>query len=216
MHPICVVYHCILSGGSVPIDTEIACRILHDQMRALKDSGLLDAADEFHVGVNGGHEDAEIVRMFSPCLKVDIREHGPGATSEIPTLKWLREWLPAHSDWYVLYHHMKSITHPTDPFYARWRQRMEKHVVWNWRACVAQLDHGVDACGCHWLTPEQFPSVHNCPFFGGTFYWATAKFLLTLPPLPEPTWANRFEAENWIGRGPRRPRIMDFHPGWPA
>jgi hypothetical protein len=199
----------------VPIDTESACRIIQSQMRALKDSGLLDAADEFHVGLNGGHDDAEIVRMFSPCLKVDIREHGPGATSEIPTMKWLREWLPDHQDWYVLYFHIKGISHPTDPFYARWRQRMEKAVVWGWRDCVAQLDSGVDACGCHWLTPEQFPAMVTSPFFGGTFWFATAKYLIQLPPLPAATWANRFEAESWIGRRRPYPKVMDFLPGWP-
>ena len=101
-------YHCRLAGGSVPIDTEAACRILASQMRVLKDSGLLKEADEFHVGVNGGHDDAEIVRVLSPCLKVDIREHGPKATTEIATLKWLQDWLPAHRDWFVLYFHSKG------------------------------------------------------------------------------------------------------------
>ena len=213
---IAIFYHCILSGGSVPIDTEFACRILQSQMRALKDSGLLDQADEFYVGLNGGHDDAEIVRMFSPCLKMDIREHGPGSTSEIPTLKWLREWLPGHEDWKVLYFHLKGVSHPTDPFYARWRQRMEKHVVWNWKRCVADLDSGYDAVGTHWLMPEQFPGAVTSPFFGGTFFFATARFLLTLPALPEATWKNRFSAEKWIGIGPRRPKIMDYHPGWPS
>jgi len=74
----------------VPIDTEFACRILASQMRALKDSGLLDEAEEFHVGINGGHDDANIVRLLSPCQNVDIRVHGPKATTEIPTLKWLQ------------------------------------------------------------------------------------------------------------------------------
>ena len=212
---IAIFYHGILSGGTVPIDTEFACRIMAEQMQSMAGSGLLGCAQELHVGINGGEEDVEIARLFLP-LNARITQHGTGATTEIPTLNTLRAWLPGHEDWKVLYHHMKGVTHPQEPAYAAWRVRMEKAAVWGWRDCVAELSNGTDACGCHWLTPEQFPHlVHGCPFFGGTFWWATAKFLLTLPPLPVPTWANRFEAENWIGRGPRRPKVKDYLPGWP-
>ena len=212
---IAIFYHCILSGGSVPIDTGSACHIMQEQMSALTRSGLIDAADEFYIGINGSEDDAKIARMFAP-YKAKIVVHGTQTTTEIPTLNILRAWLPAHSDWYVLYHHIKGVTHPNEPAYAAWRRRMEKAVVWGWRDCVAQLDNGMDACGCHWLTPEQFPSlVHNCPFFGGTFWWSTAKYLSQLPPLPAATWANRFEAENWIGRRRPYPKVRDFLPGWP-
>ena len=120
------------------------------------------------------------------------------------------------TDWKVLYHHTKGVTHPTETFLRAWRRRMEKAVVWGWRDCVAELDNGADACGVHWLTPETFPTlVHNFPFFGGTFWFANTNFLMTLPPLPAATWANRFEAEKWIGRGPARPRVKDYYPGWP-
>lgn len=215
MNSIGIFYHTILSGGSVPIDTEIACRLLHDQMCVLKDSGLLAEADQFHVGINGNEEDAQVIRLLSPCDRVEIRAHGAHATSEIPTLKWLQEWLPAHQDWFVLYFHMKGVTHPTEPFYTAWRKRMENAVIRNWPQCVADLQNGAEAVGCHWLTPEQFPNLVKSPFFGGTFFWSTAKFLSTLPPLPEATWQNRFTAENWIGSGPRRPKVMDYCPGWP-
>ena len=216
MKKIAVFYHAILRGGTIPVDTSFACTIMQEQMRALKNSGLLAAADEFHIGINGDEDDKDIARLFVPCLNAKFVVHGPGVTSELPTLAYLRRWLPDHPDWYLLYHHIKGVTHPTEPLYAAWRRRMEKAVVWGWRDCVAQLDGGVDACGCHWLTPEQFPTlVHNFPFFGGTFFFATARFLLTLPPLPEATWANRFAAENWIGMGPKRPRVKDYYPGWP-
>ena len=92
---------------------------------------------------------------------------------------------------------------------------MERMTVWAWRTCVADLANGTDACGCHWLTPEQFPKLVKSPFFGGTFWWAKASYLKTLPQFPAATWANRFEAENWIGRGNPRPRVKDYLPGWP-
>lgn len=216
MTKLAIFYHCILSGGSVPVDTTFACQIMAEQMAALKKSGLLDEADEFHIGINGDREDLQIAKLFVPCSQAKFTVHGTGATSEIPTLNTLIRWLPGHDDWAVLYHHCKGVTHPNEPLYAVWRKRMEKAVVWGWRDCITQLENGVDACGCHWLTPEKFPTlVKRVPFFGGTFWWATAKFLKTLPRLPEATWGNRFAAENWIGSGPRRPKVVDYYPGWP-
>jgi hypothetical protein len=212
---IAIFYHCILSGGTIPINTEFACQIMQEQMAALAQSGLLAAADEFHIGINGGEEDVEIVRLFVPA-KAKIVMHGAGMTTEIPTLAYLRRWLPGHEDWKVLYFHLKSVTHPGEVLYERWRHCMERTVIWNWRGCVADLNNGTEACGCHWLTPERFPDYVKSPFFGGTFYWANARFFSTLPQLPVATWANRFEAENWIGRGPRLPRVKDHHPGWPS
>lgn len=211
-----IFYHCIVSGGTVPIDTSFACSILAEQMHAFKSSGLFDEADELHIGINGNEEDLQLVRHFVPCPHAHYMLHGSGMTTEIPTLAALRRWLPTHADWYVLYTHIKGVTHPGIRSYETWRRRMENVVVWHWRECVAQLNRGTESCGCHWLTPEQFPGlVHDTPFWGGTFFWATAKFLLTLPPLPPANWANRFAAEKWIGTGHRRPIVKDFHPGWP-
>jgi hypothetical protein len=213
---IAIFYHCILSGGCIPIETDFACAIMAGQMKALDASGLLDESDELHIGVNGDEGDRDMARLFVPCPHAQYVVHGKGATTEIPTLAYLRSWLPSHPDWLVLYHHIKGVTHPGDVHSAQWRSGMEQAVVWGWRNCVRDLEHGFDSCGAHWLTPEQFPTlVDRCPFWGGTFWWATARFLLTLPPLPPATWANRFEAESWIGRGPRRPRVKDYRPGWP-
>lgn len=210
MNPICVYYHCILSGGSVPIDTEFACRILQSQMRVLKDSGLLDKADEFHIGVNGGHEDAEVIRLLSPCAKVDIREHGIHATTEIPTLKWMQEWLPGHRDWFVLYFHIKGVTQPLDEFHQHHRHVMEKAVVTNWRTCVKDLERGYDAVGVNWVDPITRPVLPG-RFFAGNFWLAKASFLLELPPLPKSwSWENRCIAEGWIGSGKRRPMVLDY------
>ena len=212
---IAIFYHAILRGGSVPIDTEFACRIVSEQMAALDNSGLLDEADELYIGVNGDKEDADMARLFVPCPDAWFFIHGADATTEIPTMSRLREWLPSHPDWCVLYHHIKGVTHPNMASYKNWRGRMESACVWNWRQCVSDLAKGFDAVGCHWLTPERFPGAVTSPFFGGTFWWATAKYLSQLPPLPAATWANRFEAESWIGRRRPYPNVRDYYPGWP-
>lgn len=208
-----VFYHCKLSGEGIP-DNDAAIVLLCHQMHALKASGLAVQAQEIHLGINGTDGDALLAGCFSPPRSV-LHVHGSGARTEIPTLNLLREWLPSHPDWHALYHHAKGVTHPRDEFYARWRQRMENACVWNWQRCVTDLEKGYEAVGCHWLTPQQFPGTVTSPFFGGTFWWARSEYLAQLPPLPEPTWANRYEAESWIGRRRPYPRVMDYYPGWP-
>lgn len=211
---IAVFYHCILSGGSVPISTNHAFRIMSEQMRALRLSGLEEAADEIHIGLNGDTSDLKRAKMVAP-EKASFYMHGARATTEIPTLNALKKWTMFHPDWNVMYHHTKGASKPLHGGYSEWRSRMERAVVWNWPACVADLSCGIDSCGAHWLTPEQFPQIGSTPFWGGNFWWATAEFLRTLPPLPSAVWPNRFHAEMWIGSGPRRPVIADYCPGYP-
>ena len=216
MNRLAIFYHCRLSGGHPPIDTSFAASIMAEQMDALYKSDLLANANEFFVGINGDESDLDIARLFVPCPMVHFVLHGSGMATEIPTLAFLRRWLPDHSDWYVLYHHIKGVTHPGERSYETWRRRMERYVVWGWRNCISELNRGTESCGAHWLTPERFPLlVHQTPFWGGTFWWATAKFLLSLPPLPPARYENRYAAEKWIGTGPRRPIVHDYYPGWP-
>jgi hypothetical protein len=198
------------------LNVENCINIFAEQMAALKDSGLLNAASEFHVGVNGDEADALVAAQLAGD-KAWVICHGPQAKTELSTQHVLQKWLPGHQGWRVLYHHSKGASyHPGDAFPGQWRRCMERAVVWGWQTCMAEMDKGAEACGCHWLTPERWGSVIRTPFFGGTFWWATADFLMTLPKLPEDVWANRFEAESWIGRGPRRPLVVDFHPDWPG
>lgn len=209
-----VFYHCLISGGSVPINTDFALNIIAEQMHAFKESGLADAADEFVFAVNGDESDGLAASSLAPA-KAKLVCHGKGATTEIPTMNLIRAWLPGHEGWKVFYSHSKGVTHPGQESYAVWRRRMERACVWNWKQCVADLDAGFEAVGAHWLSPKKFPHAVTSPFFGGTFWWATTKYLSQLPPLPAATWANRFEAESWIGRRRPYPRVHDLIPGWP-
>lgn len=211
MNPIAIFYHSLFSSRSRPIDTGYACCIMQEQMEALKNSGLLSQAQSLTIGVNGGSEDVSIARLLAP-MKAVIVPHGEGATTEIPTLNLLRAFAASHPDWFILYHHMKGVSNVGEPI-NHWRRRMERGVIWRWSECVFLLSNGFDACGSHWLTPQQYPGMVDSPFFGGTFWWATARYLNRLPELPAPTWDNRYHAERWIGL--RNPRVRDFHPGWP-
>jgi|SRR6185369_1105081 len=213
MKQVAVYYHSLLSSKERHIDTDYAISLIEVQMIAMKKSGLADSATSIYIGVNGSDTDAMAIACLCPT-KATIICHGQGATTEIPTLNVLRSWAIDHPGWYVLYHHSKGISTPNQA--DGWRRRMEHYNVWQWRKCIAALDKGSDACGCHWLTPEQHPGTILTPMFGGNYWWCTSEYAATLPPLPEPIWANRYEAESWIGRGPKRPKITDFYPGWPT
>lgn len=215
MKPIAVWHHCVLTGPRIP-SADHAVSILAEQMNALKESGLAAAAREIHVGVNGGDADALTACSLAPGHSM-LHVNGKDSASELPTLAALRAWLDGHSGWRVLYFHSKGASYPPEnTFPDRWRRCMERAVVWGWRDCMAQMDNGIESCGCHWLTPERWGSVVKTPFWGGNFHWSTSEFLGTLPPLAEDRIENRYEAESWIGRGARRPRVYDYHPDWPG
>jgi hypothetical protein len=218
MKPLCIFYHCIItSSANREINRDYALNLIADQFSEMKNSGLSEAASAIYVGVNGGADDSALITgMVHELLdpRALVLTHGKSATTEIHTLNVIRDWVKGHQGWYVLYHHTKGVSTPNQA--DNWRRRMQKHCVTDWRKCVKALDDGAEACGCHWLTPERHGQTIRKPFFGGTFYWAKSDYLKTLPPLPAPTWGNRYEAEMWIGTGPRRPRVVDFHPGWPT
>lgn len=216
MKRIAIFHHSRLSGGEPHIDFDHACSIFMEQVEDFHASGLGDAAEFFYMGVNGGPADYAAACAMAPS-KAKMVEHPATARGEHPTLHALQQWLPEHRDWYVYYSHLKGAIHKGEYAYEVWRQRMQLHCVTNWRKCVQDLDGGAEACGCHWLTPEQFGPMVAAPFFGGNFWWAKAEFLLTLPPMP--TTANSrpefYFAESWIGLGPRRPIVANLLPGWP-
>lgn len=215
-----IIYHCRLHNPPlVVLDHSIP--IMVHQMRVLADSGLADAASEFIIGTNGDTTNFSAVSMLAP-KQAKVVDRGPDAHSELSTIAVLREWLPGHEDWIVFSHHSKCATRH-DPLCVAWRGCMEKHLVHDWRECVRLLEAGFESVGCHWMTPERWgksllPST--TPYWGGNFWWAKASFLMTLPTLPESARPDhpddRFIAENWIGLGPRRPQVYDYHPNWPS
>lgn len=213
MNGIGVFYHCLLSSPHRPIDMDYALNLIANQMAAIKESGLENAAQDMTIGVNGSASDALAVACLAPS-KATVIHHGAGTTTEIPTMNILREYARQHPGWAIMYHHSKGVSTPNQA--DGWRRRMESVVVWGWGHCLKALDEGAEACGAHWLTPEKNPGAIASPFFGGTFWWARADYINRLPPLPEAKWENRYEAESWIGKGQPRPRVVDFYPGWPS
>ena len=199
--------------------------ILRDQAAQWTESGLLAAADRFVVGVSGTEDEAMEVRGLLPA-KAMVMCHGQGAHWEIPTLEQVRMHAKTNPEAHVFYHHTKGAS--DDSLINRvWRFEMQHFTVRKWRDCVDLLRKGYDLVGCHWLSPEGYPTMVQKPFFGGTFWWARASYLAGLASCevkfeddgPFGPGGGRFAAERWIGTGVGRPggvEIYDWSPGWPS
>lgn len=215
---IAIFYHCLFQLNDELLPA--ALEIIPEQMWALKSSGLEDEASEIVIGINGGDE-ASAFSEFFPA-KSTIVYHGLQCRNECRTILILQEWAKAHPGWYVLYFHSKGACHPIgDYMRTRWRKCMQRTVVENWRKCLADLDSGYEAVGNHWMQPPATPPGQY--IFAGTFFWIKTDFLNTLPSIMErarikesgiDSFESRYEAEVFLGNGPRPPRIKDYHPNW--
>lgn len=211
MRPIAVFYHAYFGGGEVPVTTENALRITALQLDHMNYSGLSQAADYFQVGVTG--TDLDLLTVAAMCPDKAEVIHNTEGVAELPTLKRLQFWCKGNPEALVLYLHTKGVIHGNSPVYEAWRNCMQNVVVGKWHECVDHLQGGKESVGAHWLTPERYAFLGPWSYWGGNFWWATAKFINTLPPID--VNSNRYEAEVWIGRGPKRPRVKDYAPHFP-
>lgn len=125
------------------------------------------------------------------------------------TIRALHSWA-GRADGRVLYAHTKG-AHNQSTWDTLWRRSMTRHVVTDWKRCVALLDDGYEAVGCHYLRPENDnPKPVLSPFYGGNFWWATTAYIRRLPVVGD---ASPYDAEAWIGLAD--PHAYDLRPGWP-
>lgn len=224
MKPIAIFYHSLLYYGTPPDLSPVAFDIANEQMHALTSSGLADAAKEMIVGINGGRESLDVARIIMPS-KARFVLHGLESKAENLTIVEIEKWLPGHGDWYVLYFHAKGCTHAPGPVLDQrtlWRRCMERHLVWNWKRCVNDLNVGFEIVGCHFMEPPATPPTQY--IFAGNFWFAKASYLATLPSIylrariKESGIAaaeSRYESEIWAMNGAYRPKLRDYHgPGW--
>lgn len=207
--PISIWLHVRLSGAR--IDTTHAATILLEQIDTMGGSGLLRSAASFHIGVSD--MDMGLAQRIIPACTLEIFPYEK--RGELPTLCALQKWVKDQPPTYVFYSHLKCASR-ADDLCAAWRRCMTHHLVKRWSYCVALLQQ-VESVGCHWMTPEEHPGNVKGVYWGGNFWWARSEFLKTLPPLPDHA-ANKdlyYMAESWIGMGPRRPSVVDFHHEWP-
>jgi hypothetical protein len=156
-----------------------------DHFRLLAAAGF---TGEVRVGLVGSWNYAMVFRQWLadawPSAEIcATQEYG----NEQVTLERLRQYACAHPESLISYAHPKGSYHATER-QDNWRKAMEAACTTEWRQRVEDLrDH--DAVGLHWLAERRF--------FGGNFWWATARYLSTLPS-PR---GDRHDAEAWIGLG---------------
>jgi len=210
--PIAIWHHTCISAPTVDFDHGLS--VYQEQLDTLSKCGLLEAASELYIGVSGGEANVCAVGALAPT-KAIVFENALDTCGELPTQLALQQWLPGHEDWAVLYFHTKGVQYKGNAHYRAWRLCMEQVVLWNWKACVKDLEDGFDCTGPHWLEPRLYPGLMDFPYFGGTFWWATGSYLMTLPPVSA-YGPSRHEAESWIGKSPRRIRAMNRANHWPG
>jgi hypothetical protein len=213
MKPIAVFYHSVYSPNALPI--------IREAVDALEQTELAKAAEHLELCFNG-HPYGEVKLPENAIVTV----HPEGSCNENLTIVAAHEFAKAHPEWNILYFHSKGATHGPDhwsiPLMTRWRACMMEHCVHKWKECIEVLQC-YEAVGAHWMEKQ----AHNIPFsmFGGNFWWARSEFLATVPSMYERhkertgnlwDWDNRYEAEVWIGTGPRDPIVFSYHPGHPG
>lgn len=190
-----VFYHCWLPNDS-------AHDLLCEQALALVESGLYSECDEMHVGLNGDPMGSCIVSSVLP--KSEIQTDPDNRLGEAFTIKLLQKWLTGKAGWFVCYHHTKAATGGRDA-YERWRRCLERVVIRNWRTCVRDLESGYETVGGHWHRNV------DQQYWAGNFWWATSEYLSSLPPVSDKVNNGKsYEAEVWIGKCGRIPRIADY------
>jgi hypothetical protein len=216
---IAVFYHCLFTMNEEILPT--AMSVVAEQMEMMQDCGLTNAADEIHIGINGGANDYLYAMSILPA-KANMVFHGIQCKNECRTILMVEEFVKTHPGWVVLYFHAKGATHsPMNSNYHAWRYCMMHHLITEWACCVSELHHGFESCGCHWI-PNALPGQN---IWGGNFWWATSDFLRTVPSIMSCSrirtgqsqlddLETRYEAEVWIGKGKRLPVVRDYHPRW--
>lgn len=223
MKPLAIFYHALFYHGTPPELRLNAVQIVQEQMWLLQNSGLAAAASEIVVGLNGPVDKTRAMAALYLPAKARLVMHGPDSFAENLTIVELEKWVPHHLDSYVLYFHAKGCTHPVGEPYgdnvsAPWRRAMMQDLIANWRECVAALDAGAELVCSHFMR-GMADGTQNIA--AGNFFWARASFLATLPSIFKrdrikesgiAAAASRYEAEVWIGNGPRLPRVKEFRP----
>lgn len=172
--------------------------VLDRQLRVIKASGLYDRCESISLGILG---DGDISPFIEKYPKLTVLFQNPDTSLyERPTLLCLHQVCVSNPNALVLYLHTKGVSKKDLNEIANindWSRYMEYFAIERWKDCVKALKEH-DACGVNWF--------NDPPHFSGNFWWATARYISTLPAFIE----SRYIApELWIGKN--APKIKCFH-----
>lgn len=230
-----VVYQCCDLPGSQKQSIEQISRLLK--------SDLVDNATIF-LSLNG-----DLTKFLDLVKLVEGRDnirivHSSDRSDlmEWPTLSLVKSLCDnATESEYILYFHLKGITHLRNHGIHDWRKYMEYWHIDRWRDCIAKLDEGFETVGTNYID-KSFLGIDKkpClwPHYSGGFWWANSDYVKRLNHLPHPDDyvmgsksmytgytidknTYRFDHEAWIASG--KPNYCEIsnspggtkgYPGW--
>lgn len=183
-------------------------QLYHDQIYRLQKSGLYDAADYIHIGVNGSY------RMPFNLIKenVVVKRNANVELVERDTMLDLYEFCVKNPDYKVMYMHTKGLTWFHSPEYAAcsaWRDYLERFVIDTWKVCVEKLDSH-DTAGTEMsVGAPHGVKVEGLLHYSGNFWWANASYIAKLNKnyLDDAPYG-RFNSEFFVGTG--NPEYFNF------
>lgn len=173
--------------------------IYQSQIHRLYTSGLIQAADYIHFGVNGDQE------LFNVPEKAKIKRN-TNWKEETETLIALKDFAEENPDYKILYFHTKGASKSTLNSQS-WRLLMEYFVIDKWQDCVSYLNDYDSVGHCWavlgdtvWSNGELTTNVNHVGHFPGNFWWANASYIQRLNHQYLNT-SYRLDREFWIGTG---------------
>jgi len=201
--PIYGVYHVMCDTGWE--------RLVSRQVKALRDSGLLDATKTLFVSViakDGGDVEKLCGMIGSQKVQVVSNVNNP-RRYEYPALEHVK-WLADSEDCMIYYFHTKGISYQSvdseDALFRSfrskidaWTEMLEHFVIGKWRVAVNALAAGYDTYGCYRWPPRRYT------MFSGNFWWVSSAFARTLPRFSgEVADTDRFYSEVWLFQKPNK------------
>lgn len=161
--------------------------IFEEQFGLIKDSGLYDAADYIHFGINGN------MTFNDPNVNSVINRNQH--MEETETLKSLMNFSQNNSGYKILYIHTKGAT-KYNMLMDDWRKMMNYFCIERWRENIPLLNK-YDALGCNYFEDTW---LGHYPHFSGNFWWSNTDYITTLDNNFLKT-NRRWDREFWIGTG---------------
>ncbi len=195
--PIYGIYHVFCTHGWQ--------RLVKDQIRHLKESGLANVTCKLYVSVITPSED-EVIELLNliniPNCEI-ISFQKDYWQYEYPALTFVKK-LAMQKDCFIYYFHTKGVSYQSieinDRLYQSfmkkiesWRKMMEYFIFSKWKVAVNTLSAGYDTYGCYRWPPK------NYTMFSGNFWWTRSEYAKTLPEFDEEVIRkNRFFSETWL------------------
>ena len=186
--------------------------IVTSQVSKLYRSGLYKRADKILYGVQADKDDEyykflDILKTYDVDKKIEVYRYSKNMY-EFPTLIHLQNYCANNPNASVLYYHAKGTSRAYDLNIESWRECLEYFNIELWRKSVEEFKYDRhDVCGALYVTRFAFLDKVLTNYYSGNFWWASAKYVNTLPNLGlliQTTNMDRDVAERWIGYGAHR------------